>query len=186
MKAGPALALALAAAAGCEGRRNATPDDARCLEHVALGEMTDHSALLWARDETHAFLHARAAGAPHGQVAPFLAHLDRSARLRVSGIAGAGELAVWASDGSDADEPPPVCASRPLHLPPPRGEARPVRFAFGGDIGGRHICHDVSPITSDNVSMQPLAVAVAAVQRRNITWQVSVIPVSNQDLACKR
>lgn len=142
MKAGPALALALAlaAAAGCEGRRHATRDDARCLEHVALGEMTDHSALLWARDETHAFLHARAAGAPHGQVAPFLAHLDRSARLRVSGIAGAGELAVWASDGSDADEPPPVCASRPLHLPPPRGEARPVRFAFGGDIGGQNVC----------------------------------------------
>lgn len=135
-----AVALALH---GCGAPTSETVrGDATCLDQVALGEMTDHSAVLWAREDTLPFLHARVVGAHEGSVAPFVPRADHTARIRLA-LPPVGELLVWASGGDAQDEPPPDCTPRALHLAPRGDAARPVLFAFGGDVGGQNVCRHV-------------------------------------------
>lgn len=143
---------------GCMLTGEPAPDeraDARCLEHVALGEMTDHSAVLWARETPNTeastqaptqaarrYLHALPPGRTRAAVAPFLSRFDDTARVRLTNL-HTGSLVVWSSHTRDADEPPPEgCAPRPFTLAPAAGEPRPVRFVFGGDVGGQNVCRD--------------------------------------------
>jgi len=130
---------ALAALAACEAPTPRT--EASCLENVALGEVRERSAILWARSAEHRFLHARALGSARGRVASFLPRYDHTARLRL-GPEDGGELVVWGSDGGDANEAPPECTPRPVRFAPAAGERVPVRFAFGGDVGGQNVCRD--------------------------------------------
>ncbi|MFO0709389.1 MAG: alkaline phosphatase D family protein [Sandaracinus sp.] len=132
------------ALAGCGAASPAPRVDALCLENVALGEMTDHSAVLWAREPARAYLHAHPVGGGRDAVAPLLARFDHAARVRLRELEHAREVVVWASDGADASEPPPACAPRALRVAPPPHESAPVRFAFGGDVGGQNVCRDAT------------------------------------------
>jgi alkaline phosphatase D len=130
---------ALALVAGCAAP--AARPEAECLEQVALGEMRERSAVVWGRSSSRGFLHARVG--ERGFVARFLARHDHTARLLLRELdPGAHEVLVWASDGAERDEPAPACAPRLLHLAPAASAPRPLRFAFGGDVGGQNVCRD--------------------------------------------
>ncbi|MBN8611924.1 MAG: alkaline phosphatase D family protein [Deltaproteobacteria bacterium] len=136
-----ACVIALVLLAGCESEAGPR-EDAVCLENVALGEMSSRSAVLWAREETRGYLHARVPGGDGRFVAPFLARYDHTARVRLRDLAGSSELVVWASDGPSAEETPPDCAPRQVRLAPEPNDPTPLRFAFGGDVAGQNVCRD--------------------------------------------
>ncbi|MCS6857214.1 MAG: alkaline phosphatase D family protein [Sandaracinaceae bacterium] len=124
------------------------PSPVRCLEDVALGEMQEDSAVVWAREEEYGFLHLFIPAISRGFVAPFLPTFDHTARVILHFNEKERELLeknphliIWASFSPENNEaPPPQCAARRLRLPPSSQAFFPFRIAFSADIGGQNLC----------------------------------------------
>ena len=130
-----ALALASPAAARPPGH------DASAVTHgVVVGEVTSHSALLWARGDGRGLLRVSLSGGPHRHVAPVLvkAHDDFTGQVRLRGLAPS---TTYDYDARVEDGP---ATEGSFRTPPARNDPAAVKLAFGGDIGGQNVCRDTT------------------------------------------
>ena len=134
-----ALVAALAFASGAVARPPGF--DATQVTHGTLvGEVTQHSALLWARGDGRGLLRVSLSGGRHGHIAPVLvtADDDFTGQVRLRGLAPATTYDYEARFGDG----PAVGGS--FRTPPAKNDRAAVRLAFGGDIGGQNVCRDTS------------------------------------------
>lgn len=133
------LVIALALASGAAARPPG--HDATEVTHGTLvAEVTQHSALLWARGNGRGLLRVSLSGGPHRHVAPVLvkAHDDFTGQVRLRGLAPSTSYDYEAR----FDDGPPVGGS--FRTPPAKNDRAAVELAFGGDIGGQNVCRDVT------------------------------------------
>lgn len=133
-----AVVVAGLSLAGCAAT---APQPAATLTHgVASGEVTDHSAVVWARLDRPGVLAVRLAPTSGGTalvgIAPAGAGHDNTAAIRFDGLRPDTEYA-YQADGGDSQ----AVAGR-LRTAPLPDAPRPVRFAWGGDVAGQNVCRD--------------------------------------------
>jgi len=122
-------------------------DGPRVTHGVVVGDVTDHSAVLWARADHQASMHVSLSGGPHrrapavavgpdqdftGQVVLDALRADRTYRYRV-----------WFTEGEHHDARGPVVTGS-FRTAPSSEAGAPVRLAFGGDVSGQNVCRDAS------------------------------------------
>lgn len=115
---------------------------------LAVGEVTPHSAILWSRCDRPARLHVEVREgerARHASVET-TASADFTGKLTFEGLSPGQrhEVLAWCSEVED-DSPRPRAAAAPgrFTTAPDAADARAVRFAFGGDVGGQNVCRDL-------------------------------------------
>jgi alkaline phosphatase D len=113
--------------------------DAPTVTHGAVvGDVTDSSALFWARASATARLHLRIGGGPHDQPDAVAADpaRDYTARVPITGLAPDTDYTYRASFGHG----PAVTGS--FRTAPSLELAAPFRLDFGGDVAGQNVCKD--------------------------------------------
>jgi alkaline phosphatase D len=111
---------------------------------VTAVEVGAETARIWARVAGAAELEVAVAldgGEPIHRLAPFDADADHTARVELAGLVGGGTFIYrWtARAGDDAEV---ARGEGRFAVPPQAGDARPVTFAFSGDLGGQNVCRD--------------------------------------------
>ena len=105
---------------------------------VIIGDVTDSTALLWARASAPAALNVRLAGGPHKRPAPVPADpaRDDTARVALGGLAPDTDYSyrAWFDRG-------PAVTGTFRTAPAPDHAAR-FRLDFGGDLAGQNVCRD--------------------------------------------
>ncbi|MEO0322642.1 MAG: PhoD-like phosphatase N-terminal domain-containing protein, partial [Myxococcota bacterium] len=155
MRIAPALALAALAFGACPPPRPPPPaaqDDeaAAALPPAsvafeagpALGDLRAESVVLWAQGAQAATLHVEFW--PHGaegelthQAAEAVDAADHAAQVRLAGLRPGTSYRYRAWFGAPDERAAPRDAATGRFRTAPRpGESAPVRFAFGGDLGG--------------------------------------------------
>jgi alkaline phosphatase D len=129
------LTLLLSSAA-CAGLQIGRPPEVRISHGVAVGETSDTRDVLWARCEAPAMLEVSVDDRTPERV-PVVADHDLTRRVAVGGLEPGSEHTYRARCGAG-----PAVSGRFRTAPGP-SEAAPVRFAFGGDVGGQNVCRDV-------------------------------------------
>lgn len=119
---------------------------ARATHGIAIGEVSPRRALVWSRTDVDATMHARLLEG--GRTIERTAHVehahDHAAAIAFEDLSPdtSYEVEVWfEADVRD------VSATRIVNrgsfrTAPDRDAARPVRFAFGGDVAGQNVCRD--------------------------------------------
>src|SRR5690349_19498353 len=113
--------------------------DAPAVTHGAVvGDVSDSSALFWARAGASAPLHLRISGGPHDQPDAVMADpaRDNTARVHITGLAPGTDYSYRASFGHG-----PAVTGSFRTAPSPR-HAAPFRLDFGGDVAGQNVCKD--------------------------------------------
>jgi alkaline phosphatase D len=138
------LAVAVFALPGSGGRAAASPashDDPVVTHGVVVGDVTEHSAVVWARADREGSLLVHVSGGRR----------DRLERLRVrAGDDYTGQLHL---EGLRPDTTyryrirsrslPSSTTRGSFHTAPEEDDPAPVRLAFGGDVAGQNVCRDV-------------------------------------------
>jgi alkaline phosphatase D len=114
---------------------------------IAFLDVTDRSAVVWSRGEAEGEMRvsARAAGAGGEELrasAPARAETDFTAHVVLTGLAPKTTYEVVVEHVTPDGVASAVQGT--LRTAPSRGEAAPVRLAFGGDIGGQNVCRDAA------------------------------------------
>jgi alkaline phosphatase D len=118
---------------------SASAADAPTVTHgAAVGDVTDSSALFWARSSASAPLHLRIGGGPHDHPVPVTADpaRDNTAQVQITGLAPDTDYSYRASFGRG----PAVTGS--FHTAPPAKRPAAFRLDFGGDVAGQNVCKD--------------------------------------------
>ena len=134
-----ALVGALALASGAVARPAGHP--ASAVTHgVVVGEVSQHSALLWARGDGRGLLRVSLSGGPHRHVPPVLvkARDDFTGQVRLRGLAPSTtyDYEVRLDDGPAAEGS--------FRTPPAGNDRAAVKLAFGGDVAGQNVCRDAT------------------------------------------
>jgi alkaline phosphatase D len=115
--------------------------DASVVTHgVVVGDVSQHSALLWARGDGRGLLRVSLSGGAHRHVAPVLvkARDDFTGQVRLRGLAPSTTYDYEAR----FDDGPATEGS--FRTPPAKNDGAAVKLAFGGDIGGQNVCRDAT------------------------------------------
>lgn len=140
-----ALCVALAVA-GC---LDAEPAVANPPTHGVASEVTPGAATIWARCDRPTKLHA-ALSAGGGETQWLSTGVDAArdftGRLTFGDLAPATryEYRVWCANERPSDPQASGGESGTLLTPPAAGDPRPVRFVWGGDLGGQNACRDAA------------------------------------------
>lgn len=139
-----------------EAVENASPAPviAAAVTHgVALGEVTHHSLVVWARGDREARMNVRLEHAGKGalvRAALVSADDDFTGSVVVDGLEPATEYsyAVWFSDPPNASDElgastaPEGAARGTVRTAPDPAQNAVIRFAWGGDLAGQDVCRD--------------------------------------------
>jgi len=114
---------------------------------VASGEVTSSSAIVWSRSDRDARMHVAVETAEQTLHATVLvgAERDFTGKVTVSGLSAGTRhrYTVWFTEPGDRSELPAEGALEGTFLTAPAAsDARAVRFAWGGDLGGQNVCRD--------------------------------------------
>lgn len=154
---GPALALLLCAAApSCSAELPPpapppAPLAPRVLlpttHGIAAGDARPTEITLWSRTAGDGFFHAevKGPGGTFSAITRAVAARDFTARARITGLTPGSryDYRIWFEPAPSPDAPPPEGAARGSFRTPPRPtEARPLTFAWSGDLGGQNVCRD--------------------------------------------
>jgi alkaline phosphatase D len=135
-----AALLCAAALVGCATRApHPVPGDGPHLTHgTAVGEVTETSAVFWGRCDGAAVLQVQLGGgaAPHGVAVG--AATDFTGTIALTGLTAETryEYRAWCGEARDAG------VDGEFRTAPPAAARRPVRVAWGGDVGGQNACRD--------------------------------------------
>ena len=156
---GPAKGGAVPPTAAASAIATAAPAEAPRVTHgVVVGDLRADSALLWARADRAAELVVRLEGGPgKAGAATAEAKHDFAVQVALTGLKPATRYTVTAQF-RHGGELGPAAEARFVTAPEP-ATAAPVRFGFGGDVGGQNACRDAErdyPIF-DVVKAQQLA-----------------------------
>ncbi len=142
----PVLSIVVAAL-GCTAAVQALPPLLPVTHGVAVGEVTDTSAVVWARTEQAGFMHVRLIG-PGGasRWVPVSAEHDFTGQIQLQGLRPGTRYAykVWFSRERHAPPVPEAVAQGSFRTAPSPDSAAPVIFAWGGDVGGQNVCRDAN------------------------------------------
>jgi alkaline phosphatase D len=133
-------ALAALALAG-SGSGSGSPADGPAVTHgVVVGDVTDSSAVLWARTDRGAELQVTLQGGRHDKPAAVTvtAADDYAGQVLLHGLAAGREYRYRVR----FDRGPVVTGS--FRTAPDADDAEPVRIAFGGDVAGQNVCRDAA------------------------------------------
>ncbi len=161
MRFAPVLVAALALGACPPPRRpppaaqsEADPPDARPAASVTLetgpllGDLGAESVVLWAQAAAAATLHVELW--PRGQENALTHHdaeavdaSDHAAQVRLDGLqpGTSYRYRAWFGTPDECATPGDAAEGRFRTAPRP-GESAPLRFSFGGDLGGQNVCRD--------------------------------------------
>lgn len=106
---------------------------------IIVGDVTHESAFVWGRANGHGMLCVRVNGETRSRL--LQPEHDFGATLRVTGLRSSYEYGIQAWLG-DCDVPPRSTVRYFTTAPNP-DQAAPVRFAFGGDVGGQNVCRHI-------------------------------------------
>lgn len=137
------LAAALCIVSGCHLLRPLPQGPLPELTHgVAVGEVGPTDAVLWGRCEPAATLHVRFGEPARTAAVAVEPARDFTARLHLDGLTPDTVYAyrVWCSDGRNDDGAVGLDGS--FRTAPAADSARPLRIAWGGDLGGQNVCRD--------------------------------------------
>ncbi len=131
----------------CAMRMPFSGGDAHLTHGVAAGEVTETSAVVWARCDGAATLHASLQPVEGGPAQTKRIAVDGTrdctGRLAFDQLAPGTTYAYRAWCGAEDQKPAGAADARGVfHTPPDPSGAHPVRFAWGGDVGGQNACRD--------------------------------------------
>jgi alkaline phosphatase D len=130
---------------------SAATEAPRLTHGVAAGDVTDSSAVLWARCDRPSTLHVLIDGRPP-LARPATSEHDGIAQVVVDGLTPATPYH-WTARCDDG----PAAAGTFRTAPSPV-DAAPLRLAWGGDVGGQNVCRDAAkgyPIFRAVAASQP-------------------------------
>jgi alkaline phosphatase D len=132
--------LAFLAALVLVSNAAARPDASAVTHGVVVGDVSQHSALLWARGDGRGLLRVSLSGGPHKHVPPVLVKPrdDFTGQARLRGLAPSTTYDYEAR----FDDGPATEGS--FETPPAANDRAAVRVAFGGDVGGQNVCRDAT------------------------------------------
>jgi alkaline phosphatase D len=144
------VVVVLAAGSPAVGPVVAAPrerDDRPVITHgVVVGDVTAHSAILWARGSEAGSLHVHLSGGPHRRISPARLEADHdfTGQVRLTGLRPdtAYRYRAWVSAGPGSP-PGPVIRSA-FRTAPAATDSQAVRLAFGGDVSGQNVCRDAT------------------------------------------
>lgn len=139
MGLGARLLAGVAVASDVQPGPPASPGPLDLPQGVAVAEVTDGSAVIWGRCPGGGELRVSVDGGEERKV-PVAAERDFTARVEVGGLTSGAEHAYRARCAKE-DAAGEAIEGRFRTAPPPTSPA-PVRFAFGGDLGGQNVCRD--------------------------------------------
>ena len=115
-----------------------TPGDTHLTHGIAAGEVSSTSAVVWGRCNRATTLHVQLDDADPAPGAAVTEATDFTGKIVLTGLAPATRYAyrVWCGDGRAS------ALAGVFHTAPDPALARPVRFAWGGDVGGQNVCRD--------------------------------------------
>ncbi|MGH7786230.1 MAG: alkaline phosphatase D family protein, partial [Candidatus Binatia bacterium] len=120
------------------GRAPAPAAQAEPTAELAIGEVADHSAVVWARCAPPSALHVHLDGREGDLGRAVETASDGTAHIALAALSPASGYRVRAWCGAD-DGSARVATFRTAPAPE---VAAPLRFAFGGDVGGQNVCRD--------------------------------------------
>jgi alkaline phosphatase D len=114
---------------------------------IASGEVTESSAVIWSRAERAARMHVLLDSPERSAHQTLIVNSARdfAGKIVLAGLTPGTryEYLVWFSEPPDTDAAPPDDAARGRFVTAPaKADARPVRFAWSGDLGGQNACRD--------------------------------------------
>jgi alkaline phosphatase D len=138
------LLFALSGSASGSMGRTAVPS---VTHGVVVGDVTAHTAVLWARADQVAMLNVGLSGGGHVPIERVLVRSsdDYGGKTLLRGLhpATTYEYRVWFSLGAPGvGRGPSVRGS--FRTPPAGDDPAPVRLAFGGDVAGQNVCRDTA------------------------------------------
>jgi alkaline phosphatase D len=138
------LSAPLAACAPPSAVTHAGGDGPQVSHGVAAGDVSATSAVLWARCDRAAVLHVELtrgdSTATVSASAPATVDGDFTAKIRVDGLEPQTRYRyrAWCTDGAAAG----ASTLGTFRTAPDAHRAAPVRFIWGGDVGGQNVCRD--------------------------------------------
>ncbi|MBX3026957.1 alkaline phosphatase D family protein [bacterium] len=138
-----ALAALLAACGGLRGGVSPTPPT---LTHgMAVGEVSDTSAIVWGRCDRAGSLHVRLDGERQAEVAVD-AERDYTGRIALADLTPNTRYAyrAWCSADGDNARGDRDGADGHFTTAPAPDAARPLRILWSGDLGGQNVCRDAT------------------------------------------
>jgi alkaline phosphatase D len=137
-----AVLFVVAAVVGSSGAAvTAAPPAGPAVTHgVVVGDVTDDSAVLWARADRASTLRVHLSGGRHRTPKPVEARAadDLAAQVALEGLRPATTYRYRVR----FDQGPEVRGS--FETAPAADAATPVRLAFGGDVAGQNVCRDAA------------------------------------------
>jgi alkaline phosphatase D len=132
---------------GSTSARTAQPAVPVVTHGVVVGDVTTHTAELWARADRDATLNVVLSGGGHGPIGRVRVRADGdyTAKALLSGLhpATTYDYRVWFSLGAPGVGRGPVVRGS-FRTPPAADDSAPVRLAFGGDVAGQNVCRDAA------------------------------------------
>ena len=133
------VVLVLPAAGSGAAARPASLDGPRVTHGVVVGDVTAHSAVLWARADREGSLRLRVWGGGRARVErlPVRAIDDYTGKLLLTGLSPDTKYRYRVGSGRQGS------MARGSFTTAPEADARErVRLAFGGDVAGQNVCRD--------------------------------------------
>jgi alkaline phosphatase D len=114
---------------------------------IAAGEVTDSSVVVWSRSDRVARMHVALVteGRSFHDTVLVSGAKDFAGKVVLAGLEPGTRYAyaVWFSEPDDGEAIAPEGAKRGSFLTAPSAsDARPIRFAWSGDLGGQNACRD--------------------------------------------
>ncbi len=129
--------VAVLTVAPVDGHLGASAGPPRITHGIAAGEVTERSAVLWARCDRPATLHVTVGGQPPA-AARASAERDGIAQVVADGLAPATSYP-WQARCDDG-----AAVGGAFRTAPEPAASAPVRLAWSGDLGGQNACRDAS------------------------------------------
>jgi alkaline phosphatase D len=147
------LALALGACRG-PGLPASAPAVPHLTHGTAVGEVSSTGAVLWGRCDRATSLRLRLGGVEREQAVDVSAATDFTGKIALAPLAPDTPYAyrAWCGDAPEAG------AVGGFRTAPEPATPRPLRFAWGGDVGGQNVCRDRArgyPIFSQIAARRP-------------------------------
>lgn len=130
------------------GAESPPPPSLPMPQGIAVGDVTQHRAVIWSRTERDSVMHVEIASgkARRHRATRVHAGSDFTGKIVVDRLEPGQRYtyAVWFSDDPSARRPSRGALEGRFTTPPAVTVPAPVRFAFSGDLGGQNVCRDAA------------------------------------------